>query len=70
MDLTISDLLKLGRRWWWVLVACPLLAAGAAYLVSSFLTPIYQASLTLLINQSQSAGVSNYEDILAAQQRT
>ena len=70
MDMTIADMLKLGRRWWWVLLACPLLAAGAAYLVSSFLTPIYQANLMLLINQSRTPGVTNYDDILAAQQRT
>ena len=68
--MTIADMLKLGRRWWWVLLACPLLAAGAAYLVSSFLTPIYQANLMLLINQSRTPGVTNYDDILAAQQRT
>lgn len=48
----------------------PLLAAGAAYLVSSFITPVYQANLMLLINQSQAPGVTNYDDILAAQQRT
>ncbi len=68
--MTIADMLKLGRRWWWVFVACPLLAAGAAYLVSSLLTPIYQANLMLLINQSRVPGVINYDDILAAQQRT
>lgn len=68
--MTIADMVKLARRWWWVFVACPLLAAGAAYLVSSLLTPIYQANLMLLINQSRVPGVINYDDILAAQQRT
>lgn len=68
--MTIADMLKLGRRWWWVLVACPLLAAGAAFFVSSMLTPIYQANVMLLINQSGVPGFINYDDILAAQQRT
>lgn len=66
-ELTLADLIKLGRRWWWVLVLCPLLAAGVAFLVSSAMTPIYRAEATLLVEQSQVPGTTQYNDILAAE---
>lgn len=69
-ELTLLDLLKLVRRWWWVLVFCPLLAAGVAYLVSSAMTPIYRATTTLLVEQSQVPGNVQYNDILAAERLT
>lgn len=69
-ELTLLDLLKLVRRWWWVLVFCPVLAAGAAYFVSSAMTPIYRATTTLLVEQSQVPGSTQYNDILAAERLT
>jgi succinoglycan biosynthesis transport protein ExoP len=68
--MTVTDALKLARRWWWILVVCPVVAALAAYLVSSAMTPIYQAKATLLVQQSQTPGVQNYQDLLASQQQT
>lgn len=68
--MTIADALKLARRWWWILVVCPLFTAVAAYLASSAMTPIYRASATLLVQQSQTPGVQNYQDLLASQQQT
>ncbi len=68
--MTFSDIVKLVRRWWWILILCPLLAAGAVYGVSSTMTPIYRASLTLLIEPSQVPGTVSYNDILAAERRT
>ncbi|HEU5422172.1 MAG TPA: polysaccharide biosynthesis tyrosine autokinase [Nitrolancea sp.] len=70
MELTLSEVLRLARRWWWLIVLCPLLAAGIAYLVSSLLTPVYQARATLLVEQSQTPGSQGYQDILASQQLT
>lgn len=69
-DFTISDALKLVRRWWWVFILCPVLAAGAAFLISRELPRVYEADLTLVISQGGSSSGSNYNDILAAQQRT
>lgn len=68
--ITVSDALKLARRWWWILLICPVVTAVAAYLVSSTLTPIYRATATLLVQQSQTPGSPNYQDLLAAQQQT
>ena len=69
-ELTLADLIKLGCRWWWVLALCPILAAGVAFLVTSAMTPIYRAEATLLIEQSQVPGATQYNDILAAERLT
>ncbi len=68
--MTLSDALKLARRWWWILVIGPVVGALAAYFVSEAMTPIYRATATLLIQQSQTPGTQNYQDLLAAQQQT
>jgi len=67
-DLTVGDVLKLARRWWWVLLLCPLVAGVAAYVVSHSLPRYYEADAILVIDQSQTAGSSTYNDIQAAQQ--
>ncbi|NMC00744.1 MAG: hypothetical protein GYA30_00050, partial [Chloroflexi bacterium] len=33
-------------RWWWLIVACTVLAAGSAYVISSRMTPVYSATAT------------------------
>lgn len=68
--MTISDALKLGRRWWWVLFLCPLLVGAGAYIVSSAKTPVYRAELKLVIDENQLSEVTSYNDILAAERRT
>lgn len=68
--MTISDALKLVRRWWWVMLLCPLLVGAGAYIVSSAQTPTYRANLILVIDENQLSDVSSYNDILAAERRT
>jgi capsular exopolysaccharide synthesis family protein len=46
-------------RWWWIIVVGAFLAGGTAYLVSSQLPPIYEASTTLLINQATNLTVTD-----------
>jgi len=65
-----STILARGRRWWWIVLVGALAAAALAYLVSAAMTPIYQAHLTLLIEEGQGTGASDYNDILAAERRT
>mgnify|MGYP001224210957 FL=1 len=67
-DLTFIEILGLIRRWWWVFIVCPLLAAAAAYGVSRALTPIYRAEATLFIDQRETTGSLNVGDIQAAQE--
>ena len=62
--------LRLVRRWWWLLVAGVILGAGGAYGVSQAMTPIYRASATLLVNQTQTPGTIAYNDVLASERLT
>lgn len=48
-------LLKFCIGKWWLILLCTLLAAGAAFLwTKCFVTPIYRASVTLYVNNTQS----------------
>ena len=65
-----ARLLAILRRWWWLLVLGIALGGGASYVVSKAMTPIYRASTTLLINQTQTPGVIAYNDILTSERLT
>jgi len=54
-------------RWVWVIALAALLAAAAAYLVSRQMTPIYQASTTLLINEAPATRSADYTSILTSE---
>jgi capsular exopolysaccharide synthesis family protein len=55
----LRQFLKLLRRWAWVVAVNMIIAATAAYLVSQRVTPTYQASSLMLVNQApiNSAGL-------------
>ncbi len=61
---------RLVGRWWWLLVLAVLLGSGSAYTISQFMTPIYRATATLLVNQTQSPGIIAYNDILTSERLT
>lgn len=55
-------------RWAWLIVIGTILAGGAAFGVSRYTTPIYQASTTLLINQAPASSASfDYNTILTSE---
>jgi succinoglycan biosynthesis transport protein ExoP len=58
------------RRWWWLLAVGLLLGGASSYLVSHLLTPIYRASATVLVNQTQVPGTVAYNDILTSERLT
>jgi capsular exopolysaccharide synthesis family protein len=58
------------RRRWWILLLGPVLAGLAAYLVSTAMTPIYRASALILVNQTETAGVVQYNDVLTSERLT
>lgn len=62
--------LELLRRRWWVILLGPIAGAVAAFAVSSSMTPAYQATATLLVNQTQVPGVVQYNDILTSERLT
>ena len=68
--MTLSEAAKLARRWWWILIVVPLIGGSVAFLVSQLMTPIFRSTTILLIQQSQTSGSQNYQDLLASQQQT
>jgi uncharacterized protein involved in exopolysaccharide biosynthesis len=66
--MTLQRYLTLFWRWLWLMLLMTLLAGGAAYLVSRQMTPIYEASTTLLINQAPAGSSSpDYQAVLTAE---
>jgi uncharacterized protein involved in exopolysaccharide biosynthesis len=55
-------------RWLWLIIVCALLAGGAAYAVSANTAPVYQSSISLLINQARSGNSSaDYSALLTGE---
>ena len=54
-------------HWAWLIILSVVLAAGAAFLISRQITPIYQASATMLINQAPSSQSTEYAALLTSQ---
>jgi capsular exopolysaccharide synthesis family protein len=53
------------RRWLWLIMLCTIVAAGGAYLFSNQQTPIYAATSTIMLDQTNaSSGNQGYQDIL------
>lgn len=57
-------------NWIWLILLAALLGAGAAYYTSSQMTPVYQASTTVLVDESASDGSSEYQSILMNERLT
>lgn len=68
--MTLRDYLGIARRWWWLALLGAVIAGFAAYLITSRMTPVYEAKATLLVNQAQNQSSQTYEDILGSQSLT
>ena len=55
-------------KWWWVLLFGGLGAAVVAFFVSGTMTPIYEASVKVLVQSGQTPGAPYLTDIEASQQ--
>jgi non-specific protein-tyrosine kinase len=59
------------KRWGWLMVLVTVLAGGITFVFSRFiLTPIYQASTTLLINEGSGSVTTDYNAILTSERLT
>ena len=67
--MNVLDVLRLGRRWWWILLLGPVLAGGVAYIISSSMTPIYRAQVTMVIQESQVSDPDTFFNDLRAAER-
>lgn len=55
-------------KWLWLIILGTLLAGATAFLVSKMMTPVYQASTTLLVSPGSNPSVSDYTAVLTGQQ--
>jgi non-specific protein-tyrosine kinase len=58
------------RRRWLFFILLPLIAGISAFVISRQITPIYAATSTLLVNQTQQPGVVQYNDVLTSERLT
>jgi len=54
-------------KWWWLIVLCTLCAGGASFIVSSRMSPVYEAKVMLMSNQSTNTGIIDYSSLLGGQ---
>lgn len=59
--------LGLLRHWAWLLILAAVLAGGAAYFLTKQMTPVYQASTTMLINEAPSTRSADYASIITSE---
>lgn len=55
------------RKWLWLVVLGTLLTGSIAFVVSRNMTPVYQASTTLLITPGGAQGLDNYTNLMASE---
>ena len=53
-------------QWWWLIVLCTVLGGIAAFIVSKQTPPVYNASATLLINDSSDGAMSEYTALMTS----
>ena len=57
-------------HWAWLLVLATILAGAVAYIVSKQMTPIFQASTTILVNGAPATQSTDYSSILSSERLT
>ncbi len=57
-------------HWAWLIILAVVLSGAAAYLISSQMTPVYQATTAILINQAPSTRSSDYASLLTSERLT
>ena len=57
-------------HWAWLIILAAVLAAVGAYFVSSWMTPVYQASTTVLVDIASTDGSSEYQSVLMSERLT
>ncbi len=68
-EINLEQYLFLLWDYLWLLILVSLLATGAAFAISQFITPVYEASTTLLIDEAASSDATEYNSLLASERR-
>ena len=74
-ELTLTQIVQITRRWWWILLLGPVLGGVLGSMLASRTVPVYHADAKLLLDRppldaSQETSSSAYNSILAAEQLT
>lgn len=67
MDLSLNQLIKIARRWWWLIILAPLIGGASAYLSADRQTPLYSASATIQVNPPQNQSSVDLSTLNGAQ---
>jgi non-specific protein-tyrosine kinase len=65
--LDLQTIFNLVRQWAWVVVLAALIAGVTAYFVSRQMTPVYQATTTVLINEAPSTKATDYTSVMTSE---
>src|SRR5436309_2603806 len=60
--------LRFIQRWWWLLLLGPILLTVPTYFWTKRMVPIYRATTTIFVNQSERPDAVSYQDSLLNQQ--
>jgi succinoglycan biosynthesis transport protein ExoP len=66
-EIDLRQYLQVLRRWVWLILGFTVVAALAAFIVSSQLPPVYSASVTLLVRLAPSSGINEYTAVLTSE---
>jgi succinoglycan biosynthesis transport protein ExoP len=64
----IRHYLYLIRRWIWLIVLGTIFSAGAAFLVSRGMPPVYQAKTTVMVSNALTSQSADYNSVVTSQQ--
>jgi succinoglycan biosynthesis transport protein ExoP len=68
--LNLRQIFSLFLHWAWLILLAALVAGGLAYFLSVRMTPYYQSSTTILVNEAPANKVTDYTSVLLSQQLT
>lgn len=68
MQPDLQLIIRGARRWWWVIVICPLLIGALAFGYSSRQTPMYSASVTLRVQSESIMGQGAFDELRYSEQ--
>ena len=67
MELELKKYFQIVWKWWWLIALCTLCAGIASFVVSGMMTPVYEARVLLMSNQSTDSGLMDYSSLLGGQ---
>jgi len=70
ITIDLKKYIALFWQWAWLIALAGILAGGAAFIVSQQITPVYEATTTVLVNEAPGSESSDYQSLLASERLT